>query len=92
MILSQNRFPDLRFMHQREPGRKSLAARRAPLPNAFNFALGLAQAIMPPSVSVRDYGSLMTELPRRDVANSCFIAGAHAVGGHRTFIDRPLVI
>jgi hypothetical protein len=47
---------------------------------------------MPPSVSVRDYGSLMTELPRRDVANSCFIAGAHAVGGHRTFIDRLLVI
>jgi hypothetical protein len=80
MILSQNRFPDLRFMHQREPGRKSLAARRAPLPNAFNFALGLAQAIMPPSVSVRDYGSLMTELPRHDVANSRFIGGAHAVG------------
>jgi hypothetical protein len=45
-----------------------------------------------PSVSVRDYGSLMTELPRRDVANSRFIGGAHVVGGHRALIDRPLVI
>ena len=45
-----------------------------------------------PSVSVRDYGSLMTELPRRDVANSRFIGGAHVVGGRRTFIDRLLVI
>jgi hypothetical protein len=43
-------------------------------------------------VSVRDYGSLMTELPRRDVANSRFIGGAHAVGGHRALIDRLLVI
>jgi len=48
MILSQNRFADLRFMHQREPAHNSLAARRAPSPNAFNFALGLAQAINAP--------------------------------------------
>jgi hypothetical protein len=34
----------------------------------------------------------MTDLPRRDVANSSFIGGAHAVGGQRTFIDRLLVI
>jgi hypothetical protein len=34
----------------------------------------------------------MTELPRRDAANSRFIGGAHAVGGHWTFIDRLLVI
>jgi hypothetical protein len=34
----------------------------------------------------------MTELPRRDVANSRFIGGAHVVGGRRTFIDRLLVI
>jgi hypothetical protein len=92
MILSQNRFADLRFMHQREPAHNSLAARRAPWPSAFNFAPGLVQAIMAPSTSLRDYGSLVTELPRGDMANSRFIGGAHAVGGRRTSIDRLLVI
>jgi hypothetical protein len=37
MIVSQNWFPDLRFIRQREPGHNSLDAGRAPSPNAFNW-------------------------------------------------------